>query len=729
MVIVFSAVRLPGEVLFPPCINDEALNTNLTVIACQSFTLGVTLCPNDSSPAPSFQWYYVPPDGQTPIAITGATQATITLAEPGIQSTGEYFCRVENPAATVTSRRASVQVVPNTNAPSILYAYTSFDNRNEFTVVFDQPIRMAGGDDDPGSWKVLWPPGPSGDLDVVSARLTDGNIVVLTTASPRTGSLYVCRTVRDIMQRCGNLTLAAGAYVASRPQEALVGFNDGVLWRYHDDAIDPGQDWMQPGFNDGLWGAGVPIFDRDSTDPGRNQVFGLQVGTTLSLTSLASVPPPPISTFLFRRHVYVPSGSVQFQAQAIHDDGFILYVNGREVFRRGVPEGTENFWAFAPYIPPPGNFVTQFTIPASNFVAWDNVVAVLLKQASPTSGDATFGLQLTAVVPQHVAAPSVGVSKQPPSVDAAEGHRWSTRVEATGSGYPLSYQWFRNGTPLPGATEASVGGLASLDHSGTYRVLISNGPTLSWSSNAVVQIEPVPFRYDSPWRYQTNQQDWTLFSTPWYEPGFDDSDWPLALAPFGAETTEATLARLPFPILSPLPLPDASFRTVYFRTRVVIPSVSPPYFLALCHTIDDGAAFYVDGVEAHRYNLPSSSPIYSTNTAVTAVPGDGDTQIVCLRFPLAAGEHVLAVEVHQDSSSAADILFGLELRKVRSAELVITPGPDGYRVEWDAGPFWRLVQSPSPAGPFGAGSSTASSPFSIPKTPVNRFYRLRFDGQ
>ncbi|HET6406289.1 MAG TPA: immunoglobulin domain-containing protein, partial [Chthoniobacteraceae bacterium] len=80
------------------------------------------------------------------------------------------------------------------------------------------------------------------------------------------------------------------------------------------------------------------------------------------------------------------------------------------------------------------------------------------------------------------------ITRQPESVAVRLGANISLSVEATG-GDPLAYQWFHNGVPMDGATEASlVVENLSTTSLGDYRVRVSNESGAIMSSTAEVSI-------------------------------------------------------------------------------------------------------------------------------------------------------------------------------------------------------------------------------------------------
>jgi hypothetical protein len=85
--------------------------------------------------------------------------------------------------------------------------------------------------------------------------------------------------------------------------------------------------------------------------------------------------------------------------------------------------------------------------------------------------------------------------------------------------------------------------------------------------------------------------------------------------------------------------------------------------LIATNLIDDGAVFYLNGVEATRLRMPAGA-ITRTNLASAQPPGGDATAFEVLSFPaslVVAGDNVIAVEVHQQSDTSTDVVFGMSL--------------------------------------------------------------------
>ncbi|MEO7329423.1 MAG: lamin tail domain-containing protein, partial [Minicystis sp.] len=106
---------------------------------------------------------------------------------------------------------------------------------------------------------------------------------------------------------------------------------------------------------------------------------------------------------------------------------------------------------------------------------------------------------------------------------------------------------------------------------------------------------------------------------------------------------------------------DLGPTTSYFRTKFQVPAsveLVQPWLDAL---IDDGAVFYLNGVEIFRLRMPNGAigpATLASSTVVDAVLSAGTLLAASALLP---GENVLAVEVHQAMVNDPDLTFGASL--------------------------------------------------------------------
>jgi uncharacterized protein (TIGR02145 family) len=80
------------------------------------------------------------------------------------------------------------------------------------------------------------------------------------------------------------------------------------------------------------------------------------------------------------------------------------------------------------------------------------------------------------------------ITSQPQSWEVAAGHSVTFSVVATGTA-PLSYQWYKNGTAISGATSSSYSlSNVQITDTGTYTVTVSNGTLPNATSYGILQI-------------------------------------------------------------------------------------------------------------------------------------------------------------------------------------------------------------------------------------------------
>ncbi len=129
-------------------------------------------------------------------------------------------------------------------------------------------------------------------------------------------------------------------------------------------------------------------------------------------------------------------------------------------------------------------------------------------------------------------------------------------------------------------------------------------------------------------------------------------------SPTGLRVNASGTATKTVPTNTPIVLGPTTY---YFRKTFVFngnPATTAFLFRSI---VDDGAVFYLNGVEFFRQNMPPGPVTYAT-PATTNIGTAGITgPINILNSSLISGTNVLAVEVHQASGGGGDVLFGAEI--------------------------------------------------------------------
>jgi hypothetical protein len=221
--------------------------------------------------------------------------------------------------------------------------------------------------------------------------------------------------------------------------------------------------------------------------------------------------------------------------------------------------------------------------------------------------------------------------------------------------------------------------------------------------------------------------------TGWTAPGFDDRHWSNGPPVFVQAGNEPGL---PGGYLGRTALRAAENGgpiTTYFRTRFHLPGPAADVRLTLRHVIDDGAVFYLNGVEAHRVRLPSGPLVPDTLATNAPEPHPLEGPVLLSTAALLEGENTLAVEVHQGATTSSDVVMGAELTallpsltetNVPGPSLLLTLGSPGQvALSWFA-PTFSLQQAASVDGPW-RDVPGASPPYLVEPTNQAGFFRLR----
>jgi len=164
----------------------------------------------------------------------------------------------------------------------------------------------------------------------------------------------------------------------------------GSIWKYMDDGSNQGTDWVAPNFDDSQWGSGPsPLGYSDSGGrfPATTNSFG----------------PDPNNKYIttYYRHSFLltnVTGYILFEPVIQRDDGIVVYLNGREIFRNNLPNGTITYTTLASAIASDDGTSTYGVIPSNSlFVEGTNVFAAEIHQNVVNTPDSWFELYMLAV--------------------------------------------------------------------------------------------------------------------------------------------------------------------------------------------------------------------------------------------------------------------------------------------------------------------------------------------
>jgi hypothetical protein len=277
---------------------------------------------------------------------------------------------------------------------------------------------------------------------------------------------------------------------------------------------------------------------------------------------------------------------------------------------------------------------------------------------------------------------------QPQAQTLSAGGALTISAAASGS-IPITYQWHRNGVPIPDATNAThLKPGAQPDDTGRYHVVINNCVgTPAVSSTALVAVAEAPFTVvgltNHLWRYRNENTNLDL-GDAWKGVEYDDSGWPSGRGIFAVETDAPSVQARTNTVLVLNHAGGENVITHRFRTRFVFTNEPGFVSLAFSNYFDDGGAVHLNSNELFRINMPAGS-IDAMTSATTSGPNpEGSYHVTTLPgTAFRPGTNTLAAEVHQYTTSSSDVAFGLDLRVVPlpPTPLAITMQPQPAAVE------------------------------------------------
>lgn len=172
----------------------------------------------------------------------------------------------------------------------------------------------------------------------------------------------------------------------------------GASWRYFDKGTLPAGGWTSASFNDSAWSEGAAQLGYGDDDV---------------VTTVGSGPNPSskyVTTWF--RHAFVvddPKAFISSTLGIIRDDGAVVYLNGREVFRSNMPTGTigASTLASATVGGTDESTIFETDLNPAQFLTGRNVLAVEVHQSDAASSDLSFQLQLTGLL-QAIRDPAIG---------------------------------------------------------------------------------------------------------------------------------------------------------------------------------------------------------------------------------------------------------------------------------------------------------------------------------
>lgn len=174
--------------------------------------------------------------------------------------------------------------------------------------------------------------------------------------------------------------------LSSEPSSKKTLVSKKSTWSYFDESSEPDGDWKSPGFNDNSWEQGSGILGY-----GDSQTTEINSGSGSGNNLITSY---------YRHSFFVEDVTtiIDLELGLLRDDGAVVYLNGIEIVRSNMPEGTiSNTTEASSTVNGSGESTYEiFNLSKSNLVKGTNVISVEVHQISPSSSDVSFDLELSA---------------------------------------------------------------------------------------------------------------------------------------------------------------------------------------------------------------------------------------------------------------------------------------------------------------------------------------------
>ena len=367
----------------------------------------------------------------------------------------------------------------------------------------------------------------------------------------------------------------------------------------------------------------------------------------------------------------------------------------------------------------------------------------------PAQGEAFAVADVVKLSPHGLPPPGFIDAVRVDAADTTANLVWTTSDPATGGvEYGPDFGFGRVATTAARPARNQVVTLTGLTPGTNYyfNIRATNGntryeyPGVFRTADYTYLTTPVPLlELTTSWRYSSANLD----GTDWTARGYDDSGWEGAgpgLLWVDDRTGGADPGVQPKRTLLPTnpATPGFPYVTYYFRTHFNFTNDPAGAVLTFTNYIDDGAVFYLNGVEIYRDNLPPSPAAITNATLATGYHCGGDATCPTVftihgsrLASLTAGDNVLTVEVHNYSVESPDITFGSALYHHHAylpvARLNSLRAEDGEILYWNGTGY--VLQQTDRLDPPGSDWRDVPGPvMESPYTITNRttgFYRLR----
>ena len=373
----------------------------------------------------------------------------------------------------------------------------------------------------------------------------------------------------------------------------------------------------------------------------------------------------------------------------------------------------------------------RFTVTGKNGSSTDYDLALDYLRLTPTGADSNQTPTLTPLANQTV---NEGESAGPLTFAVSDRETTESALAITLVSSNPSLLPTNNIAITGGGVERLLVATPTANKSGVaiVTVIATDAAGASASNSFVIGVAPQTTSLvatGAVWKFNDSGAN---LGTAWRSNAFNDAAWSSGPSMLGFGDANGLL---PSTVI-------ASNRqiTTYFRTSFTVPPGLNTTNLNLRILRDDAAVVYLDGGEIWRdTNITSGVVAYNTLTPVS-LGGAAESTWLTTNLPpalLPAGPHLLAAEVHQNSTTSSDVAFNLELTAQSAAPSpTLSPtlaGGNQFTLAWPgwaAGYALQVATNLTPPVAWLVATNVPALinnqwvvPLGTPAT-GNRFYRL-----
>ncbi|YCM45245.1 lamin tail domain-containing protein [Verrucomicrobiaceae bacterium 227] len=235
-----------------------------------------------------------------------------------------------------------------------------------------------------------WYPVEAPEFEPHGGEIEAGHSPILTSGP---GTIYLTTDGSDPRLPGGTVNPKAIAFNGSETSTTLI--DQEETWSYLDNGFDQGTAWRTPGFDDSSWSTGQAEFGYgDGAEGAEGTVvdFGGDFANKF------------ITTYFRKKFTVNDVANITgLQLGLRRDDGAVVYLNGTEVWRNGMPENGPITFTTPATNAAGGDDETIFhqfnDLPLALLAKGTNTIAVEVHQNAATSSDISFDLELRATQP------------------------------------------------------------------------------------------------------------------------------------------------------------------------------------------------------------------------------------------------------------------------------------------------------------------------------------------